>query len=296
MLLGEMLIDSVLVLTLNWQRAEETIALLKSLALQTHLPEEIVVVDNGSRDDSVERIHTIFPKVTILENDVNLGFAGGMNIGLDYAYRQHYQYLLLINNDTVCAADMIETLKNCSLLDDGIFAPVIYYYDYPDQVWSVGGYLNHSLMEIEYPTIDLASKKIDKRDFLTGCALFGRTDLFKKIGFFDDTYFLYYEDRDFCMRANTLDIPLYLSYQAKLWHKVSQSSDGSDSPNERYWMGRSSIVFFRTYSKFGNTLFICFWRFGSALKTTLRLLKKKKHSSIKAYWLGLLDGFKATLK
>jgi GT2 family glycosyltransferase len=80
--------------------------------------------------------------------------------------------------------------------------------------------------------------------------------------------------------------------KARLWHKVSASSGGSDSPNERYFMGRSSVRFFRKHGRGVRMWVIVPYRLGSAIKTTLRLLRAGRIESSRAYWRGLRDGLR----
>ena len=156
-----------------------------------------------------------------------------------------------------------------------------------------GGDLSPILLEIDTKSKKTVDKKTPlKRDFLTGCALLIPSEVFKTIGLLDEKYFLYYEDRDFCMQAKQADISLYLVPQAVLWHKVSASSNGSDSENERYWMARSSVTFFKKYANKKQVPFIVFWRLGSAIRTSLRLMLVGKWMVIQAYWRGLIDGLR----
>lgn len=284
--------DTIAVLTLNWQRANDTIECLKSIQSQDIEIDEIVVVDNGSSDGSVELIQNTFPDITLLSLKENLGFAGGFNFGINFLLSKKYKYLLMVNNDTVCSPSMVRELYEASKERDAITAPFIYYYDSPDRVWSAGGDVSKYLLEILKHERNIPKDKPIQRDFLTGCALFASIEQLSKIGLFNEDFFLYYEDRDFCMRANALKIPLYVVPQASLWHKVSASSDGSDSINERYWMGRSSVIFYKKYAKGLQVPLVFLWRFGSSLRTSFRLLKMEKSGAFKAYLRGLLDGLR----
>jgi hypothetical protein len=80
-----------------------------------------------------------------------------------------------------------------------------------------------------------------------------------------------------------------------MWHKVSLSSGGSNSPNERYWMARSSVLFFRKHARGWRVPIILFWRSGSALRTSLRLLREGRRQALAAYWRGLRDGIKTAV-
>ena len=109
--------------------------------------------------------------------------------------------------------------------------------------------------------------------------------------FLDEKFFVYYEDMDYCRRIRLADYRLRLVPQAKIWHAVATSSGGQDSPLERYWMAQSSGRYFRKHGHWWQFLVIIPYRFGSALRTTGRLLSHKHFLSLKAYWYGLFIGW-----
>jgi GT2 family glycosyltransferase len=117
--------------------------------------------------------------------------------------------------------------------------------------------------------------------------------VFEQIGFFDERFFMYYEDSDFSLRVRKAGFRMLIVPKARMWHSVSQSSQGSNSPNERYWMGRSSVLFFRKHIHDWRWFLIIPWRVGSTMKTTFQLLRRQKSASAKAYlkgtWEGMID-------
>jgi GT2 family glycosyltransferase len=112
------------------------------------------------------------------------------------------------------------------------------------------------------------------------------------VGLLDEGYFLYYEDMDYCRRARTAGWRIRLQPDAHVRHDVSASSGGRDSPPERYWMAQSSGRYFRTHGRGPRILLIVPFRLGSALKMTARLLTQGKRDSLRAYWRGLLIGWR----
>jgi GT2 family glycosyltransferase len=100
----------------------------------------MLLVDNGSTDDSVAYIREHYPEVIILENRENLGFSGGNNVGMRYALEQGAEYILLLNNDTEVAPDFLDELIKVasSASDIGIVGPKMYYYDQPQTIWCAG--------------------------------------------------------------------------------------------------------------------------------------------------------------
>ena len=177
--------------------------------------------------------------------------------------------------------------------------PKIYYADEPNRIWSVGATANPLNLEIkrlgynEYDTGQWAeARDIGDAPF---CAVLFRRDVLQDVGLPDEMFYFYYEDMDWCLRARRAGYRLRLAPAATMWHKVSASSGGSDTPRERYWMARSSVLYFRKHAYRWQWPIIIFWRTGSAVKTSLRLLRKRRLDSLKAYWRGLWHGVRERL-
>lgn len=285
----------VYVITLNWNRCADTVDCLQALTALTYEPKQLLLVDNGSTDETVSTVTRLFPEVTVLETRQNLGFGGGFNVGLTYALAQGADYAFIINNDAYPAVDAIEQLVAVIAADVGIVAPKIYYANDPRRIWSVGG--NCRFLTLE-KTGDARNELDDHgawdvvmaRDYFTGCALLFSRAFLTDVGLFDERFFMYYEDSDLSRRAIAGQYQLLLAPQAHVWHKVSVSSGGSDSPNERYWMARSSVLFFARHVHGIRWLVVAPYRFGSALKTSVRLLARGRRAALRAYWSGLRDG------
>jgi hypothetical protein len=125
---------------------------------------------------------------------------------------------------------------------------------------------------------------------MVACALLLSRRFLTQVGLFDERFFMYYEDFDLSLRARQAGFKILLSPQAKVWHKVAVSSGGSDSPNERYWMARSSVLFFSKHVRGLRWLIVLPYRTGSAVKTVLRLALRGRAGSAWAYVRGLRDG------
>lgn len=285
-------------ITLNWNRKTDTLECLTSFEA-VQWPDgwqvRVLVVDNGSTDGSVEAVHARFPQVEVLENAENLGFARGANQGLRQALRQGAEAIFLFNNDTLFDAQMAQPLLAALKKDVAVVSPAIFYADVPDTIWSVGGYSHPWTLEMtgnhgrDLPS--LPREPFD-RTVLTGCALLFQSRLLREIGLFDEQFFMYYEDIDWSLRAEQAGWRLVVAPQARLWHKVAQSSGGLGSPAERYQMGRSSIKFFRKHAKGWQWAAIIPFRLASALKTTFQLARHRRFSAIRSYWRGLWDGLR----
>ncbi|NOZ05662.1 MAG: glycosyltransferase family 2 protein [Chloroflexi bacterium] len=287
----------VYIVTLNWNRREETLTCLHSLQRSVYPNYRLLVVDNGSTDGSVETIRRQVPAAEVLVNECNLGFAAGANVGLRYALSQGAGFVFLVNNDTTVHPQALDELVRAARSPDvGMAAPVIYYQSAPTVIWSVGGGWNPLLLEMTgghgRGPDDGRWTEVVERPVLVGCGLLLRRELLEQVGLFDERFFLYYEDSDLCLRARAAGFRLLLVPSAKMWHKVATSSGGSDAPAERYQMARSSVLFFRKHARLWQTPFIVPYRTASAVKTVARLLLRRRPDAARAYLRGLRDGLR----
>ena len=285
-------------ITLNWNRKQDTLECLSSF-MEVHWPAgwevRLLLLDNGSTDGTVEAVQATFPHVEIVHNAENFGFARGFNEGLRYALQQGADAIFIFNNDTLFDTNL--GLPLLAALDAGVAAvsPAIFYADPPTEIWSVGGGRHPWTLEMTgnhgRGLPHLPNEPFD-RAFLTACALIFQSKALREIGLFDEQFFMYYEDSDWSIRAQRAGWRLRVAPKAHLLHKVAQSSGGSESPNERYYMARSSLKFFRKHATGWQWAAIIPFRLGSALRTTLRLARHKKISAISSYWRGLWDGLR----
>lgn len=290
----------VYAMTLSWNRRDETLACLASLKGLSYPNKRLLLVDNGSSDGTPEAVGSRIGDVQIILNEKNLGFAAGCNVGLRYALKQGADHVFLVNNDTEVDSGALGHLTELTAPDVGMVAPKIYYAEAPDRVWSVGGECHPWTLE----KIGDARGQVDngqwnqvlERDYFVGCALLLSRRLLTDVGLFDERFFMYYEDSDLSLRARNAGFRLLLAPKAQVWHKVATSSGGTDSPNERYWMARSSVLFFHKHVKGLRWSIVMPYRTASALKTTLRLMSNGKAPAARAYLRGLWDGLVEALK
>jgi len=239
----------VYIVMLNWNDASNSLACLESIARLEYSNIRVVVVDNGSSDGSDGEIRRRFPHLHLIVNVRNLGFAGGVNVGLEYAFRQGAKYLLLVNNDTLLDPHMLsEMVKEAeSHPKAGLFTPKIYYFDDPSLIWSAGArwvrFPPRAVM-IGLRQRDHAKYDVLRRvDFATGCVLMINRKIIEEVGYFDTTYFpIYHEDYDYCARVNEAGWEIWYVPAAKVWHKDAQSQRGSGTKS--YNMGMNIVPFY----------------------------------------------------
>ena len=238
---------NVYIIVLNWNGKDDTIECVESLQKINYDNYRIIVVDNGSEDDSVFEIKRLFPGVKIIENKKNLGFAGGNNVGMKYAVENKADYVLLINNDTTVDEDFLTELIEVGESDEknGLLGSKIYFHSEPNRIWFAGGKVNRlrnkgthlGLDEIDSGQYD----KISEVDYLTGCCLLIKREVIEKIGVLAEDYFLYYEDTDFSARAKNVSYKIMYVPRSKIYHKISRSTKPGSS-NYIYYHVRNGLV------------------------------------------------------
>ncbi len=292
-----MWISSVYAVVLNWNLAPDTAACIKSLE-DAGLPlTQLILVDNGSTDDSLdELVRTFGGRIKYAPSAENLGFAGGTNLGIRYALQAGADWVLLINNDTFVSPTFLEELAAAVQARPGwrILSPMILYAGEPDVIWSLGDrrigptLLTHGLLRNRCAPDDLPAY-LDA-DSVNACAMLVHRDVFARIGGFDEAYFMYAEDADFCWRAQQAGIQMGAATRARMWHKVSRST-GVYHPQSRYWRIRNQIRFYRSQ---GTTRHIWYLLGFTALRTLFLTMKDAcagRFALIRTSWRAWRDGW-----
>jgi hypothetical protein len=211
--------DTVALIVLNWNGASDTLACLTSFRASsptTHL----IVVDNGSTDGSDSAIEASGLAHTLIRNTGNLGYAGGNNVGLRRALAEGFQVVGVVNNDTVAAPGLVDNLM--AALPRGLPRAVsseIAYFEKPDVCWFAGGAFSDGYGR-HLPTEE---QRAGPTPLLTGCCLFARREVWERVGLFDESFFLIFEDFDWSLRAAEAGVELLVVEGPRLLHKVSRS-------------------------------------------------------------------------
>lgn len=229
----------VFLIILNWNGKKDTLACLDSLSKIQH---PVIIVDNGSKDDSVIAIRQNYPQYHLIETGENLGFAEGNNVGIRYALDKGADYILLLNNDTIADPFMVQAFLDTMQSDSkiGILGAKTYLFDRRDTFDHFGG--NWDAKTGQFNLVGL--RQIDDGvswetsqpiDYACGCALFIKRAVFEKIGLLEPKFFLVWEDADFCFRARKAGFSIQTCPQAKMWHKVSASFVGGKTHTSYFW-------------------------------------------------------------
>jgi GT2 family glycosyltransferase len=250
--------------TVNFNQPDVTAELLKSLREVNAYPHlEIIVVDNGSMVNPVPAWQQQYADVHFIRSEVNLGFAGGNNLGIREA---NGAYLLLINNDTEVTEDLIaqlvETMESNPAI--GIVSPKIHYFDQPGML-QYAGYtpMNYFLarnycigqFETDHGQYD---QKSGATGFAHGAAMMVRREAIEKAGLMNENYFLYYEELDWCEKIRKAGYEIHTNLKALIFHKESVSV-GKRSVLKEYFMTRNRILFIRRNASGLAFLIFCFY-------------------------------------
>lgn len=238
----------VSLIIINYNGGKITLDCIDSILKQNYKNIEIIVSDNGSKDNSIKRIRNKFPKVKILELGENRGYAGGINKGLEIASGE---YIVVMNNDLILKKDTItEILKRKEEAD--IFGVKNYYVSNPKILWATGVKLNRIIMKANLVGIKQKDEgQYDKTKFkhLVGSFLFVKKKVFDKIGGFDEDIFCYYEETEFQERATLNGFKILFVPTATLLHHVAYSSGGGSNKITDYYLIRNRGKFISKYQK-----------------------------------------------
>lgn len=224
---------TIYIIILHYGDIKDTVTCLDSITkIQKNGNDiKIILVDNGSKfKDHPDSIGTKLKATTknliLITNKINLGFAGGINIGIKEALKdKDADYILILNNDTILPKNFLEKILNNP---SDITSPVIKFkfgnkwiYDYCGKINWWTGRTKHversSKLKIQNP------KQIEHIDYVSGCCMLIKREVFEKIGLFDNRFFFYFEDVDFCVRAAKLGFHISVCENSYICHKLGAS-------------------------------------------------------------------------
>lgn len=242
--------ERILVIIVNFNGFTDTLACIDSI-LKSTIKADIMIIDNASKEREDEKIKSIYSNILTIRSEINLGFSGGNNLGIEYALGHDYQYVLLLNNDTVIAENMIEKL----LLASGttkVTVPTMYYYSEPNKIWYGGGYINKKTGNAIHKYINCVCniKKNNSVTFITGCCIMLPAKILRDIGRLNDSYFMYCEDVEYSIKIQKSGYMMIHVADAKLWHKIGNSSGGDESNFTIYYMTRNRLNCIRNNSDY----------------------------------------------
>ncbi len=290
--MGKEDIPLVSIITVNYNQADVTCAMLESVKKLTYQNIEVIVVDNASKENPTIKVKAAYPAAHIILSAENLGFAGGNNLGIRAAKGE---YLFFVNNDTELTPDLIQNLLEPfrRIKNLGVASPKIYYYDQPEMI-QYAGYTPINPFTARNSTI--GQFELDKGQYNTGrftpyahgAAMMVSRKVIEKAGMMPDFFFLYYEELDWCEQIRKAGFEIYYEPQATIYHKESVSV-GKMSPLKIYFTTRNRILFMRRNAKrIHLMLFALFLFFFTVPKNVIFYLLKGEFNLAKSFMKGVV--------
>ena len=235
----------------NWNGKHLLKICLPSLKKQTFKDFEVVIVDNGSKDGSIEYIEKYFPAVKLVKLENNIGFAPAVNLGLKICVGE---MMVLLNNDTEVDKNCLKNLVTAAekKKDIGFIAAKILNFNNRKLIDSAGDYIDAVGHADNFGRGEKDSEKFNSSGPLflatAGGSLFKR-EVFEKIGFFDHEYFAYMEDVDFCLRAQLAGIKGWYEPKAVIYHIHKATSSKNPGFTEYLQYRNMTLTILKNFPK-----------------------------------------------
>jgi GT2 family glycosyltransferase len=281
--------DRIFVVVLNYNKTLLTEQCINS-CLTLKSKHEIILVDNCSTDKSYRQIKVDNPEVVLLENQENLGYAGGNNVGIRYALEHDADYILVLNNDTIVPSNLLEVLKSEIEKDKtiGAISPVIFCQNGKD-IWYAGAEINYSNGDTTHINkLNHFYTSVLETDYVSGCAMMISAEKIRKIGLFNERYFLMYEEVDWCLRARDAGLKCVVTNKTSITHFVSSSTVVGSAIYD-YYTCRNSFWLIKTHKR----MFLSDALLKAALlwvKRVIGFLRQLKIKNAVVITNGLLEG------
>jgi len=268
---------STLITVLNWNGSEDTIKCVDSFKYQSLNDFQILVIDNGSKLKDYQKLAVLrnIPNLTLIRNETNVGFAGGVNIGIRHAMQNNYEFVALFNNDATADKDWLKNLTKGFTQNDTISAVTgLLLHEDGKTIDSTGDY--YSIWGMPFPrSRGLKTSTAPDSSYVfsaTGGATLYKTSLFKQIGLFDESFFAYYEDVDISFRAQLAGHKIYYTKDAVAYHKQGATSKKIPGFTVYQTFKNIPLLYIKNVPTgllipIGFRLFVLYWLiFGNALK------------------------------
>ncbi len=279
------------IITVNYNGVNDTCELIDSIPSNDNM--EVIVVDNGSREDEASLIAQRYPQVIIIRSARNLGFAGGNNLGIKAAKGK---YIFLINNDTVFKdfniQPIINRLKSSHRI--GLVCPKIRF-EWGNNLIQYAGYTPLSRITARNRSIGFGEEDNGQYNiahptpYAHGAAMLIKRDAIDKVGLMPEDYFLYYEEIDWSMMFTKADYEIWYDPSCTIYHKESQST-GQNSPLRTYFMTRNRLLLVkRNWRGIYKYLAYCYLMCIVAPRDLFKYAFKGRHDLSKAACKGVID-------
>jgi GT2 family glycosyltransferase len=245
----------IAVVLVNYNGLSDTLECLDSLGSAMDDAVSVYVVENGSATNDAPRIGEAHPWATVIDNGRNDGWSGGNNVGIRAALKDGAQWVLLLNNDTVVAADLFQRLRAAATAGEfQVLGPLINEYDDRSKIQTEGIYFNPAggsefFSRAAVPACRQDPPKVVPCDIVNGCAVMISSEVFAKIGLIDERFFLICEESDFCLRALQADFRCGVISESLIWHKHSVTFARAGNSLQRYYGIRNLRLLLRKHPR-----------------------------------------------
>ncbi|MDO8610063.1 MAG: glycosyltransferase family 2 protein [bacterium] len=276
----------VSIIVLQYNHSDATILCLESLRRLSYKNCKIIVVDNASSDSDSNTARLYITQhfgdkgnCVFIQNKNNLGYAGGNNVGIKYALKKKADFVLILNNDTIAEPNLIEKMlevaKNAEI---DIVQCAIKENEY---VKYCGGPIEWFNPYVRHNHIKPDSLYIDKPFYAIGAAIMISRKIIEKIGVFDESYFLYFEDADFTYKARNYGYKISYTQEALITHNLCTSTK-SLGYSLMYYTYRNMLIFTKKYAPIHIRFAIPFWVLYTKIKQQMKIILgiNEKESSI----------------
>ncbi len=287
----------VAIVVLTYDGFELVRETLKSINALEYSNADVLVVDNGSSDSTRSRVRKKFPNAELLRSEVNLGVAGGFNVGLRRVLNGEWKYALLMHNDVEPESSMLRELVNKAESAPRVAAvgPKIHLFWDRERLLSAGGLLRVGRVPVKwrgYDAIDKGQFDTDREvDCLPSAAMLISLEVVRATGLFDPQL-RHFEDADWCLRAREAGFKSLYSHRAAAWRLAVRWAP--DRPARAFEAGRSAALLIRRHAALGRKVLFFVITMGAIGPALMDLWVRKRHSPL-ARARGALAAASATL-
>ena len=295
----------IALIIINWNTYQLTFNCLKSLEACTYKNKTIFLVDNGSHDGSRDKIALEFPEINYIKNKKNEGFTGANNKALKVILKQNFEYVLLLNNDTVVNPNFLSLLESRMDSDKNLAAsqPLILDFKNKDTIWNAGGSFNtfFGLSKTRSKGMIYKPKlKIETfTEWISGCCILVDIAVIKEVGLLDNRFFAYFEDVDWSIRMTNQGYKLGVVPKSIIYHHTSgstkknnTSNEGNLSPYAHYLNLRNHIYLIKKHTSFFNSIGSWTYQIFKITSYSIYFILRGRFGKFKMVWRGVLDGIK----
>ena len=291
---------SVLIVILNYREPEATIAAVESVLAMDYPKFSVLVIENGSGDNSAEKLEVLDgDRVEVQALDVNLGFMAGVNIGFRRALERGDEFVWMLNNDALVPPGTLSSLVRVAESGPriGLVSPLIATLDGPRRITFAGGVVSLKLALYD-ETADLAEaaewrRKYPGAELVVGTAMLVRTAMIREIGLLDERFFMYYDDMDYCARAQAAGYGIVVDERSTIYHheKNKNTNPLEMKPHFWYYNAKNALRFWRKHLRLLGSLRPMWLELNRYLRYRNTVLRNSPadQAILAGIWHGLLD-------